>query len=72
MELVVLGSESHTLDGCDRVILAGDEVIVQGKPATGRSDLAAVSVPPGETLNAISVEVFLEAARALERRLASP
>jgi hypothetical protein len=69
MELVVLSSDSHTLDGCDRVILAGDEVIVQGKPATGRADLASVSVPPGEILNSISPRVFLEAARELERRL---
>ena len=32
-DLVVLSSDSHTLDGCDRVMLAGDQVIVQGKPA---------------------------------------
>ena len=31
-DLVVLSSDSHTLDGCDRVILDGDQVIVQGKP----------------------------------------
>jgi len=69
MELVVLSSNSHTLDGCDRVILAGDEVIVQGKPATGRADLASIRVPPDEILNGISVKVFLEAACELERRL---
>ena len=32
-DLVVLSSDSHTLDGCDRVMLDGDQVIVQGKPA---------------------------------------
>lgn len=70
-ELVVLFSDSQTLDGCDRVVLAGDEIIVQGTPALGRADLSSISVPPGETLNAISVRAFLAAARALEQRLAS-
>lgn len=69
MELVVLFTDSHTLDGCDRVILAGDEVIVQGKPATGRSDLSSISVPPDEILNSISVRAFIAAARELERRI---
>lgn len=70
-ELVVLFSDSQTLDGCDRVILAGDEVIVQGKRGQGRADLASISVPLDETLNTISVRAFLAAARALEERLAS-
>ena len=42
-ELIVLGSDSHTLDGCDRVALLGDQVIVQGKPE-------AVSYPAGSPL----------------------
>lgn len=70
-EPVVLFSDSQTLDGCDRVILAGDEIIVQGKPALGRADLTSFSVPPDETLNAISVRAFLAAARELERRQGS-
>jgi hypothetical protein len=72
-ELIVLGSESQTLDGCDRVFLAGDRVVVQGTPvvASDEADFASVSVPPGETLNAISAEVFLKAAQELERRMRS-
>jgi hypothetical protein len=70
-ELVVLFSNSQTLDGCDRVFLVGDEVITQGKRTHGRADLSAISVPPDETLNVISVRSFLAAARELERRLGS-
>ena len=67
-ELVVLSSESHTLDGCDRVMLSGDQVIVQGKPGN-RTDLPGVRVPDDDVLSTVSVRVFLEAARALEQRL---
>ena len=67
-DLVVLSSESHTLDGCDRVMLDGDQVIVQGKPAS-RADFPSIRVPDDETLNTVSVRVFLEAAHELERRL---
>lgn len=70
-ELVILFSGSQTLDGCDRVMLVGDEIIVQGKPALGRADLASISVPADETLSAIGVGAFLAAARALEMRLNS-
>jgi hypothetical protein len=69
MDLVVLASDSHTLDGCDRVVLHGGQVIVQGKPIAAYPEGAALRVPPGEALNGISVEVFLAAARELERRL---
>jgi hypothetical protein len=69
MDLVVLASESHTMDGCDRVTLCGDQVIVQGKLMAGYPEGARLGVPPGEALNGISVKIFLEAARALERRL---
>ena len=68
-DLVVLGDDSHTLDGCDRVVLHGDQVIVQGKPVAGYPEGSPLRVPAGEMLNGISVRVFLEAARALERRL---
>ena len=67
-DLVVLSSDSHTLDGCDRVMLSGDQVVVQGKPAN-RADFPSIRVPEDETLNTVSVRVFLEAARELERRL---
>ena len=67
-DLVVLSSDSHTLDGCDRVMLSGDQVIVQGKPAN-RADFPSIRVPDDETLNTVSVRVFLEAARELERQL---
>jgi len=67
-DLVVLSSDSHTLDGCDRVILDGDQVIVQGKP-TNPAEIRPMRVPEGEVLGTISVRVFLEAARALEQRL---
>ena len=67
-DLVVLSSDSHTLDGCDRVMLAGDQVIVQGKPAD-RTDFPSIRVPDDETLNTVSVRVFLDAARELEQRL---
>ena len=67
-ELVVLSSDSHTLDGCDRVMLDGDQVVVQGKPGN-RADFPSIRVPDDEVLSTVSVRVFLEAARALERRL---
>ena len=67
-DLVVLSSDSHTLDGCDRVMLSGDQVIVQGKPAAP-ADFPSIRVPDDETLSTVSVRVFLEAARELERRL---
>ena len=69
MELVVLSSDSKSKNGCDRVILAGDRVVVQGVPVLGHPDFMSVSVPPEETLNAVSVRIFLEAARELERRM---
>lgn len=65
---IVLSSDSHTLDGCDRVMLDGDQVVVQGKPGN-RADLPGIRVPDNEVLSTISVRVFLEAARALEQRL---
>jgi hypothetical protein len=65
---IVLSSDSHTLDGCDRVMLDGDQVVVQGKPGNP-ADFPAVRVPDGEVLSTVSVRVFLEAARALEQRL---
>jgi hypothetical protein len=68
-DLVVLGDDSHTLDGCDRVVLCGDRVIVQGTPVAGYPEGAPLRVPPGEALSAISVKIFLDAARELERRL---
>ena len=67
-DLVVLSSDSHTLDGCDRVILDGDQVIVQGKPRN-TTDIQPMRVPDDEVLSTVSVRVFLEAARALEQRL---
>lgn len=67
-DLVVLSSDSHTLDGCDRVILDGDQVIVQGKPRNP-SDIRPMRVPDDEVLSTVSVRVFLEAARSLEQRL---
>jgi hypothetical protein len=67
-DLVVLSSDSHTLDGCDRVILDGDQVIVQGKPRSA-ADIQPMRVPDDEVLSTVSVRVFLEAARALEQRL---
>ena len=67
-DLVVLSSDSHTLDGCDRVILNGDQVIVQGKPRNP-ADFPPIRVPDDEVLSTVSVRVFLEAARALEQRL---
>lgn len=69
MELVVLSSDSKSEDGCDRVILAEERVVVQGVTVLGDLEFDSVSVPAGETLTAISVRTFLEAARELERRL---
>ena len=65
---IVLSSDSHTLDGCDRVMLDGDQVIVQGKPRNP-ADFPSIRVPDDEVLSTVSVRVFLEAARALEQRL---
>lgn len=69
MELVVLSSDSDTRNGCDRVILADDQVVVQGTTVLGHPDFASVSVPAGETLTAISARIFIQAARELERRM---
>lgn len=63
MELVVLSSDSDTRNGCDRVILADDRVVVQGVTVLDDPEFASVSVPAGETLTAISVRIFIEAAR---------
>ncbi|MGQ0776368.1 MAG: hypothetical protein ACT4NY_18400 [Pseudonocardiales bacterium] len=49
--------------------MAGDRVAVQGVPVLDHPDFASFSVPPGEVLNAVSVRIFLEAARELERRM---
>lgn len=68
MEVVVLASDSHTLDGCDRVVLDGDRVLVQGAPAA-YPETSPLRVPAGEALTGISVEIFLNAARELQRRL---
>ena len=65
---IVLSSDSHTLDGCDRVMFDGDQVIVQGRPGNP-ADIRPMRVPDDEVLSTVSVRVFLEAARALERRL---
>jgi len=67
-DLEVLASDSHTLDGCDRVMLSGDQVIVQGKPGN-QADFPSIRVPDNEILSTVSVRIFLEAARELERRL---
>jgi hypothetical protein len=67
-DLVILYSDSHTLDGCDRVMLDGDQVLVQGRPRD-RADFPSIRVPDGETLNTVSVRAFLEAARELEKRM---
>jgi hypothetical protein len=72
MDLVVLASGSHTANGCDRVTLSGDQIVVQGKPVAGYPEGSPLRVPPDETLNGISVEIFLQAARELERRLGQP
>lgn len=66
-DLQILSSDSHTLDGCDRVMVADGRVVVQGRPAN-RADFPSIRVPDDEILNTVSVEVFLEAARELERR----
>lgn len=68
-DVVVLGSDSHTLDGCDRVTLIGGQVVVQGTLRSSYPDSSALRVPAGETLSAISPEVFLAAADELRRRM---
>jgi len=49
-DLEVLASDSHTLDGCDRVMLSGDQVIVQGKPGN-RAGFPSIRVPDNEILS---------------------
>lgn len=66
---MVLSSDSKSKNGCDRVILAEDRIVVQGVPVLDHPDFASISVQPGECLNAISVRIFIEAARELERRM---
>jgi hypothetical protein len=70
-DLVILSSDSHTLDGCDRVMLDGDVVVVQGKPGNP-GEYRGIRVPDGEVLSTVSVRVFLEAAYERERRLGQP
>jgi hypothetical protein len=67
-DLVILYTDSHTLDGCDRVMLDGNLVLVQGKPRNP-AEFPMIRVPDGEALNVVSVRAFLEAARELERRM---
>jgi hypothetical protein len=50
-------------------MLDGDQVVVQGKPGN-RADFPSIRVPDDEVLSTVSVRVFLEAARALEKRMA--
>ena len=64
----ILYTDSHTLDGCDRVMLDGDQVVVQGRVRSA-SDFPSIRVPDGEGLSGISVEAFLAAAHELERRM---
>jgi hypothetical protein len=72
MSLVLLYSESRAEEGCDRLLLHDDRlVIVQGTHVGGRADYADVAVPEGETLVAVKPEAILAAARALEGRAAS-
>jgi hypothetical protein len=71
-DVVVLASESHSTDGCDRVVLVGDQVIVQGKTRTAYPQGMQMRVPPGEILSAISADVFSEAARELQRLREQP
>jgi hypothetical protein len=72
MSLVLLYSDSHAEEGCDRLLLHNDRlVIVQGTHVGGEADYAEVLVPEGETLVAVKPEAILAAARALEGRSGS-
>jgi hypothetical protein len=72
MSLEVLYSESQGWEGCDRLLLHDDRlVIVQGMHVGGQTEYAEISVPEGETLVAVKPEAILAAARALEGRSAS-
>jgi hypothetical protein len=72
MSLEMLYSESQGWEGCDRLLLHDDRlVIVQGTHVGGRAEYAEIAVPEGETLVAVKPEAILAAARALEGRSAS-
>jgi hypothetical protein len=64
---VVLSSDSHALDGRDRVMLSGDQVMVRGRRGN-RAGYPSIRVPDHGILSAVSVRVLLAAAHELEWR----
>lgn len=68
MALTLLYTKSQTTNGCDRLFVDGDAVIVQGTHVAGRGEYAGISVPEDETLVAVSREAILAAAQELERQ----
>ena len=67
MRLLNPGTDSGTLQGCDRLFDAGEDLLVQLRPAT-RADHEAIApryVPEGEILGRISRAALLEAVRTL-------
>lgn len=68
MALTLLYSKSRTTNGCDRLFLDGDTVVVQGTRLAGRSEYGEIAVPDDETLVGVSREAILTAARQLEQQ----
>ncbi|HEY8200495.1 MAG TPA: hypothetical protein VII47_03995 [Actinomycetota bacterium] len=67
MRLLNPNASSGTLQGCDRLFDAGEDVLVQLRPATPADHhaIAPCSVPDGEILGRISKAALIEAARTL-------
>jgi hypothetical protein len=67
MHLLNPGTDSGTLQGCDRLFDADEDVLIQLRPAT-RADHDAIAlcyVPDGEILGRISKAALIEAVRTL-------
>jgi len=70
MRVLAVDPNSEGKSGCDRLFDAGDEVLIQLRPASAADhhDIAPNYVPEGEMLGRLSKAVLLDAARALGLR----
>jgi hypothetical protein len=68
MKVLNPNTGSGTLQGCDRLFDAGDDVLVQLRSATqaDHDAIAPCYVPEGEILGRISKAALIEAVRTLE------
>lgn len=70
MRVLAVAGGSEEEFGCDRLFDAGDDVLVQLRPATSADHeaMAPNYVPEGEILGRVAKTVLLDAARSLGLR----